>query len=221
MATVIGTWSPRTCTSRLPSGWSRPAEVRCHRDEAVGTPDDAGHGHADPDLGVRRRSPGANDRRASSARSSTIATSDEWPRCRSIRTCSRISPPSPTSAAARESTSMSRARTTAPSGAAETSGEGRPGVPRRAAGRSDTRPPATSSPIRPRIALRVRPVRADEGGSGHRSGRMQFADDRAQVRPADGLAAESGFIANGGHGDLCSSCSNGLGDCTTLRVVAA
>ena len=45
----------------------------------------------------------------------------------------------------------------------------------------------------------------DEGGSRHRTGRMQLADDRAQVRPADGFAPESRFVANGGHGDLCSS----------------
>ena len=44
------------------------------------------------------------------------------------------------------------------SGSSRTSGDGRPGVPRGIAGPSVTRPAATSSPIRPRIALRVRPV---------------------------------------------------------------
>ena len=41
---------------------------------------------------------------------------------------------------------------------ANPSGDGRPGVPAGALRVSVTRPPATSSPISPRIALRVSPV---------------------------------------------------------------
>ena len=55
---------------------------------------------------------------------------------------------------------MSRARTVAPLGSGHASGDGRPGVPSGAARPSVTSPPATSSPMRPRIALRVSPVRA-------------------------------------------------------------
>ena len=97
---------------------------------------------------------------ASSPRSATTWPTDECRRGRSTRISSMISPPRPTMAAAIESTSMSRARTVAPSGIGETSGDGRPGVPRGAARVSDTSPLAASSPMRPRIALRVRPVRA-------------------------------------------------------------
>ena len=52
-----------------------------------------------------------------------------------------------------------------------TSGDGRPGVPSGAARSSDTSPAATSSTIRPRIALRVSPVRAtsSDRDSGPRS----------------------------------------------------
>ena len=65
-------------------------------------------------IGVVGRRDGA--RSAEPARSATISSTDEWPRGRSTRTVSRTSPPSPTMAAASESTAMSRARTTAPSG---------------------------------------------------------------------------------------------------------
>ena len=119
---------------------------------------------------------------------------------------SRTSPPRPTTAAASESTSMSRARTTAlrrvqaderrrPAGRAE----------RRRARSSVTRSAAASSPIRPRIALRVRPVRATSSERESGTARVQLADDRAQVRPADRLAALSELVPSVQHAGLCSS----------------
>ncbi|KRT63127.1 MAG: hypothetical protein XU10_C0015G0048 [Chloroflexi bacterium CSP1-4] len=44
----------------LTEGDITPAEVRCHRDEPVGAPDDADDGHADPDEGAARRRSGAD-----------------------------------------------------------------------------------------------------------------------------------------------------------------
>ena len=54
---------------------------------------------------------------------------------------------------------------------------------------SATRPAAASSPISARIALRVSPVARDELGARQRAALVELADDRAQVRAADGLAA--------------------------------
>ncbi len=88
-----------------------------------------------------------------------MASTDRWPLARSARFSAKTVPPSPTSATASESTAISRASTTAPSGFGRTRGDGRPGVPRRAARSSDASPAATSSPMRVRMALRVRPVR--------------------------------------------------------------
>ena len=86
-----------------------------------------------------------------------------------------------------------------PGGRAATAG---PGVPSRVAGPSVARSPATSSPMRPRIALRVRPVRRDEVGARQRAAAVQLADDRAQVRPTDGLAAVSELVATDQH-EVC------------------
>ena len=63
-----------------------------------------------------------------------------------------------------------------------------------------TRPAATSSPIRPRIALRVSPVADDELRPRQRAALVQLADDGAQVRPADGLAALPDLVAADRHG---------------------
>ena len=96
---------------------------------------------------------------ASSASALAMSSTLERPRGRSIRRSSSGRPPSPTAAAASESTAISNASTIAPVESGRTTGEGLPGVPSRAAGLSLARSPATSSPMRPRIALRVNPVR--------------------------------------------------------------
>ena len=127
----------------------------------------------------------------------------EWPRGRSTRTWSRTSPPSPTTATASESTSISSARTTAPSGfsadqrrrAARACRAARPAPRSRG-------PPATSSPMRPRIALRVSPVRAtsSERDSGPRacSSRtiaLRFARRTVSLRcPMSSRPIVTGFV---------------------------
>ena len=116
-------WRPRSgpATServgeRAPERHVAPAEVGGHRHEAVAPPDDADDRHPDADralvVGVAAsagRPPARRGRRRSPR-----------PRCgrcgRSMRTRSKTSPPSPTMAAASESTAISSARTTAPCG---------------------------------------------------------------------------------------------------------
>ena len=85
MATESGTAGPRAPCEPLAEGHVPPAQVRRHRDEPVAAPDDADDRDADADDGVRRR-PAPSDPSASSARSATIASTEEWPRGRSTRT---------------------------------------------------------------------------------------------------------------------------------------
>ena len=150
-----------------------PAEVRAPSTRRPSVPaDDPDDGDADPDQRDRRRATGADDASTSSARSATTSLDRDVLRAAG-RPGSARGPRrrGPTSATASESTAISRARTTASSGSGGPRGDGRPGVPSGAARSSETRSAATSSPIRPRIALRVSPVRAtsSERDSGPRA----------------------------------------------------
>ena len=98
---------------------------------------------------------------ASSTSSSTTSSTDEWPRGRSTRTRARTSPPSADPGdgdrSRPRSPSPGRRRHRGPTERAGTAGPasraGPPAAP-------TPRPTGRSSPIRPRIALRVSPVRA-------------------------------------------------------------
>ena len=143
----------------LPERDVPPAEVRRHRDQPVLAPDDADD--RDPDPRSPGRRPGGGPRRRRQARRGRRRRRrpTSAPAAGRRAAARRPSPPSPTSATASESTAISRASTTPPRGSIRTSGDGRPGVPRRTAPSSTARPALASSPIRPRIALRVSPVR--------------------------------------------------------------
>ena len=163
LANEIGTSSPSARARRSPSGTSRQPRFGRHRDHAVAAADDADDGDADPDDRCRRPARprsvdgqlgqvgGDRRRRAMRPRGQVDADAGRGP-----------SPPSPTAAAASESTAISRRE----DGGAVRDRAGRParagpGVPsraRRTLGRRS--PPAASSPMSARIALRVRPVRA-------------------------------------------------------------
>ena len=154
---MIGRSRPRARASRAPNGTStqprfgamntRPSDRRTTPATATPTPT------IGPITGTRR-SPASRTRRSTT---SSTDTSSSGP---STRMRSSVRPPSPTMAAAIEPTRTSNASTTAPVGSGRTRGEGRPGVPRRTASPSDTKPAAASSCTRSRIALRVRPVAA-------------------------------------------------------------
>ena len=109
------------------------------------------------------------------------------------------SPPSPTTAAASESTAISSARTTAPSGFGRTSGDGRPGVPS-GVGRSSV-DEAGGDQLADQAADRA----AGQAGAGdelrarQRPAGVELADDRAEVRPANGLAALTDLVATHRH----------------------
>ena len=159
LATAIGSAVPSASARRSPSGTSRqprfgaivtmPASRRTMPTIATPMP-------IRPSVSGSRRSTA----RARAARSAMVSSTEERSRGRSRRTTSMTSPPIPTAATASESTAISSARTMAPRGLGRTSGDGRPGVPCRVPGCSETRPVSASSPMSPRIALRVNPVLA-------------------------------------------------------------
>ena len=150
-------------------------------------PDD---GHADPDDRVRtagratrcagQAGPGRRrSRRRDGGRAAGRRARGRAP-CRRARR-------SPRPASRPRSRGRGRRR---PRGLRRTTGDGPAGRPERdARAPRSTRPAATSSPIRPRIALRVSPVRAtsSDRDSGPRG--VQLADDRAEIGPANGLTA--------------------------------
>ena len=107
--------------------------------------------------------------------------------------------PSPPRASRRRSRERGPPRRSGPAGPP---GDGRPGVPSRVAGPSVARRPATSSPMSPRIALRVSPVRPTSSERESVPLRMQFAHDRAQVRPPNGLAPLSELVPTDQH-EVC------------------
>ena len=144
-----------------------------------------------PTIDVARRSRRRGRASASSARSAAIVVDARRGRAggRSGR-CSRTSPPSPTTAAASESTAISRARTTARARIrAGRRGEGRPGVPSGAARSSSTRPAATSSPISAADGAAGQAGAGDELRARQRAADVELADDRAEVGAPDRLAA--------------------------------
>ena len=160
-------WRPRSGpTTRARRRARRPAARRASRGWAPST-------RTRRSAGRRRRPPprrrpaarraGRRERRsaASSARSAAIASTEVWPLGRSIADRARRPRRRARRWPRRSSRPRSRApSTTAPCGSRQTTGEGRPGTPAGSARSSATRSAADSSPIRPRIALRVRPVRA-------------------------------------------------------------
>src|SRR6478672_6563177 len=91
-----------------------------------------------------------------------------------------------------------------PAGGSE---RGRPAFAHEAAGHQLAGQPADGAPGQARPG--------DEPRAGRRAVGVQDANDRAQVRSTDRLAPEPGLVADGGHGGLCSSCSNFRADCTT------
>ena len=185
-------------------GLVRPAQIGRHRDEPVGSPNDTGHGHADPDLRPDRRSPGADDGREFSE----VVDDGNERRMSALTVDSNVLQDLATRSDERRGQGIDLD--------VEREDDG-PVRDRRDEGRWATRSPdAGGAPLGDQTTRHQLPDQAadgapgetrppDEGGSRHRTGRMQLADDRAQVRPADGFAPESRFVANGGHGDLCSS----------------
>ena len=139
---------------------------------------------------ARRRAGARAAPSASSARSAAIASTEVWPLRRSTRTSSKTSPPSPTTAAAIESTAISRAEHDGPvRDRGGRRGEGRPGTPCGAARSSVTRSAADSSPISAADRAAGQAGPRDELGARRRTAGVELADDGAQVRAADRLAA--------------------------------
>ena len=207
LAKAIGTGRSSACGQAVAERLVAPAEVRRHRHHPVAPADHADDRRPGSHEGGGRRAVVRGSwrpaRRAQSAMSSTL----ERPRGRSIRRSSSGRPPSPTAAAASESTAISSASTIAPVESGRTTGEGLPGVPSRAAGLSLARSPATSSPIEAADRAAGQPGAGDEVGAGHRAALMELPDDGAQVRPTDRFAAMSELVATTQQG-LCSSFSN-------------
>ena len=154
-AMAIGTVTASARASRAPSGTSTQPRLGA----IVTTPSSRRTTPATatpiPMIGPSSR---ARSSPARARRSATTSSTESCLRGRSIRIWSIRSPPSPTIAAAIESTRISRLSTTAPVGHSRTSGEGRPGVPRRTGSSSVTMPASASSPTSVRIALLVSPV---------------------------------------------------------------
>ena len=113
------------------------------------------------------------------------------PRGRSTRTRSSTRPPSPTTATASESTAISRASTTARSGARCTSGDGRPGSPSDSPRSSTTKPASTRSPTSRRMPLRVRPVRSPSSLRDSGPSTCNARTSALEVGATDALAALS------------------------------
>ena len=91
-------------------------------------------------------------------------------------------------ASRRRSRAPGRCRSAGWAGRAATAGPGVPcGVPRS----SVTRPARASSPMSPRIALRVSPVRVSELRTRDGAAIVQLSQDCAEIRPPDGLTALS------------------------------
>ena len=188
MATEIGTVTSRASASAAPSGTSRqprlgavdtkPSLRRTTPTTATPTPTSGSS------AGRRERSSAA-----SSARSAAIASTEVWPLGRSMRIRSKTSPPSPTMAAAIESTAISSPRTTAPRGLRQTTGEGRPGTPCGSARSSDDEAGGRqlADQATDRAAGQARP--RDELGTRRGTARMELAHDRAQIGAADRFAA--------------------------------
>ena len=160
LATVIGTVAPSTWARPLAQRDVLPAEVRRHGDAAVDPPDEADDRDADPDQGLDVGPAGADEAREVGQvggdlvdRGVLAGDGPPGPARGRRRRDRRARPP----ASRPRSRGPGRPR---PSAFGRTSGDGRPGVPSGAARTSDTSPAATSSTISPRIALRVRPVRA-------------------------------------------------------------
>ena len=134
-----------------------------------------------PIIGSQVRMPSAHGAGARSARSAAISSTEVWPRgpvdaraCRRPRRRARRAP-------RRASRPRSRGRGRRRAGAIEAA---RPGTAGRACPAAPAAPrircPASaSSPTRPRIALRVRPVRGHELGARQRTAVVELADDGA------------------------------------------
>ena len=184
-----GRYVERARPARSPSGTSRQPRFGAIDTNAVAPPDDADDRDADADQRSRRwavasaaRRPGRRGRRRS-PRPRRGRAGGRRGRARGPRRRARPRPP-------RASRRRSRGRARRPrSGSRRTTGDGRPGVPSGSARSSVTRSAAASSPIRPRMALRVSPVRATSSERDAGPPRVELADDGAQVGAADGLAA--------------------------------
>ena len=143
------------------------------------------------------------------------SSTDEWPRGRSTRSSSKTVAAEPDEGGGervdgdleRQDDAARRAR----SGRAATAG---PGSPRCAAPSSTTRPAAASSPIEAadRAARQAGP--GDELGARQRARGVERADDRAQVRAADRLAALPDLVAAGSHGFVFLSSKSRQGSYT-------
>ena len=161
--------------------------------------------------------PASRTRSWPASRTSSATTSSTW-RCwsgRSTRTRSSVRPPSPTTAAAIESTRTSNARTTAPSargGPAARDGPacrgGRRGPPRRGRPRQLANEGADRAP---RQSGRRHELRA-----GARAVLVEHAEDGAEVRSMDRLAALPGHRGPI-RMDLCSFLANVVPDSYTVR----
>ena len=197
-----------------------PAEVGGHRDEPVAPADDADDGDADADqrfaggpagaeLGREARRGRRRSRRPRSGRAAGRPGSVRGPRRPARRP--------PRRASRRRCRGPGRRRRP---GSGATSGEGRPGVPVGAARSSDTSPPRPARRSGSRIALRVRPVRATRSERDRRTADVQLAHDRAQVRPADRLAALAESRRGASSTDLCSSLPNVVTDWSRRPAVS-
>ena len=161
LATWIGTGVVEHARRAIAEGTSTPAEVRGHRDEPVGPADDADDRDAD-----RRCSGPPAGRRARSSpparpRSAAIAPTEVWPPRPVDPDCvDDLAAQADHGRGQRVDRDLEGQDRPLRPGSSRTTGDGRPGVPCGAARSSVDESAATSSPMRPRIALRVRPVRA-------------------------------------------------------------
>ena len=180
--------APRS--TRSPRATSRQPRFGRHPHEAVAPADDGHDRHPDADRATSRARLRARTWRVSSTRSATVSSSERRPHARSTRIDSTISPPSPTSGHGQR-IDRDLERQDGRSGGVRTDERRRPagralgrGAAPRARGRSDDQ--VAQDGADPAAG---EPGMLDEVGARHRPAQVQLADDRAQVRAPDGLAA--------------------------------
>ena len=190
LATTIGTAAPNVSARTAPSGTSRQPRFGAVDTKPSSPADDADDRHADPDERVRAPCRRDAARRARRGRP-RCRRRVRCPRGRSTRTRSSTSPPSPTTATASESTAISRARTTARSGARCTSGDGSAGQPERLAPLLDDEAGVHEVADEPADAAAREAGALAELAARQRPVDVQRPHERAEVGATDALAALS------------------------------
>ena len=202
LAKAIGTSSPSASVSRSPSGTSRqprfgaietmPSLRRTMPTTATPTPT--------IDVGDRQsRGPA----RPGPPRAATMSSTLERPRgqvdAHEVDDLAAEADRRPPRASRRRSRAPARPRRRGRGGRAATAGRA---CRRASRGPRSRGRPATSSPISPRIALAGQAGARHEVGARQRAAAVQLTDDRAEVRPANGLAAVSELVATDQH-EVC------------------